>query len=292
MPVGTEINLGDSAIPCVICRGNSQLLLRKNCIPIQKCVECDHVFAHVEPSPSHVESVYGHDYFFGGKDGYPNYLEEAQLLERRGLRYARLVGQHIEPGILLDVGAAAGFLMKGFAREGWRCIGLEPNPEMAHYGAEELGLDIVQGTLETCDINQKFDLVNLIQVIAHLHDIPRALSNLTNLIRPGGALLVETWNQESHTARIFGKYWHEYSPPSVLHWFTPDRLTGLLQNYGFSKIAQGRMIKRISLRHAVSSASHVFGKSASSLIDKRIPASMSVPYPSEDLFWSLYGFNQ
>jgi hypothetical protein len=130
--------------------------------------------------------------------------------------------------------------------------------------------------------------VLLIQVIAHLLDLNKSLSNLRQLVRPDGRVLIETWNQESFTARLLGKRWHEYSPPSVLHWFTPQRLANLMREFGFEQETTGRTVKWISVRHALSLLQKdrmQDGKRGSST---RIPSTWKIPYPSEDLFWSLF----
>lgn len=273
---------------CVLCGGAADEAFQKNNHPIYRCQECSHAFAIPAPPADHVESVYGDDYFFGGKDGYPNYLDEASLLEKRGKRYARLVRKYVQPGEMLDVGAAAGFLLNGFSSEGWKGVGLEPNPGMVRYGRDELGLDMVCGTLETYQADRQFDLVSLIQVIAHLNDAPAAFQGLSRLVKDNGILLVETWNEESLTAKLLGKNWHEYSPPSVLHWFSPARLEAALARYGFERIGQGRTLKWISVRHAASLASYVLGNKNASKLQSKLPRSLAVPYPSEDLFWGIY----
>lgn len=277
-----------SSVSCVFCGRTASQFMEKRGIAILHCSGCEHLFADLSLAHDHVENVYGSDYFFGGKDGYPNYLDEAPLLEQRGRRYARLLRRYTEPGEQLDVGAAAGFILKGFEAGGWSGTGLEPNAEMVQFGNEKLGLELIRGTLETCNLKRQFDLVSLIQVVAHLNDLPTAFTKLRSLTRDGGLLLVETWNQKSLTARLLGKYWHEYSPPSVLHWFTPDRLADVLRQYGFERVAQGRTLKWISLRHAVSLSSFVLGDGVSKRLQEKIPTSLRVPYPSEDLFWGIY----
>ena len=98
-------------------------------------------------------------------------------------------------------------------------VGLEPNGAMTDFGREDLGLDMRQGTLESFDSSEKFDLVSMIQVVAHFYDPRAAFEKAAGLLDENGCLLIETWDRESVSARVFGKNWHEYSPPSVLHWF-------------------------------------------------------------------------
>ena len=95
--------------------------------------------------------------------------------------------------------------------------------------------------------------------------------------------MIETWNARSLTARIFGRRWHEYSPPSVLRIFTRRSLRELCLSVGFEEIATGRPRKWISGRHAASLLAHKgYGKLA-----RLVPTGALLPYPSEDLFWMI-----
>lgn len=273
---------------CVLCADAARTEFEKNGHPIFSCSGCGHWFSLPESQADHVEAVYGDDYFFGGKQGYPNYLDESALLRKRGSKYAKRIAEFTPPGTMLDVGAAAGFLLKGFTDAGWSGVGLEPNPGMVRYGTDELGLDMRRGTLEDFEADRTFDLVSMIQVVAHFRDIRRAFATLRDVTRDGGLLLIETWNRKSLTARLTGRRWHEYSPPSVLHWFDPAGLERVLEGFGFQAVKCGRTLKWISVRHALSLASYVLGDRSSESLQFRVSPSLAVPYPSEDLFWAVY----
>lgn len=257
------------------------------------CPACGHRFAEVNAEPAaHVEAVYGDAYFTGGAAGYQNYLAESKLLTASGRRYARLVARHAKPGRMLDVGAAAGFLLKGFVDAGWQGTGIEPNDSVAAHGRNVMRLDVRTGMLEAFESETPFDLVSIIQVIAHFVDPNAALDKVRSLLADGGLCLVETWNVRSWTARMFGSSWHEYSPPSVLQWFSPDRLRSLFERHGFREVARGRPQKWLDGEHAKSLLRHALPKgvlgravgAAAGVVPDRLP----IPYPSEDLFWGLY----
>lgn len=107
-----------------------------------------------------------------------------------------------------------------------------------------------------------------------------------------GAWLVETWNGASFTARLFGPNWHEWSPPSVRHVFTPQSLDRLAASYGMSRIASGRPKKTLIASHAKSllkeKALTSFPARVLALAAGPIPNDVTLPYPAEDLFWALY----
>lgn len=271
---------------CPLCQSESKFAFEAKGFALRDCLACAHRFTELAADEEHVSKIYDDSYFNGGGAGYSDYLAEGEMLKMRGQMYARKLEKHIsQKGKILDVGAAAGFLLKGLTEMGWQGVGLEPNAEMARTGREKLGLDIRQGSLETFESDEKFDLVSMIQVAAHFYAPREAFRKAADLLNENGLLLVETWNRESVSARIFGKNWHEYSPPSVLQFFSEKGLTAFLKSFGFEKIDGGRPSKKISGAHAKSLLKYRLGDN---FLLKLIPDKLNFPYPSEDLFWALY----
>lgn len=274
------------------CNEEKKLLLVKKGFPIKQCMHCGHRFTLLKELEGHLDNVYSDEYFFGGKDGYPGYLLEKDLLLKSGLNYAKVISKYAKPGKLLDVGCAAGFIMKGFEQTGWECYGVEPNNTMAEYGRKELNLDIQTGSLEDYTTDVKFNLVNLIQVVGSLYDPDKSLSIINGMLNKDGLVLVESWDMKSLAARIAGKYWHEYCPPSVITWFSDKTLTQLFAYYGFQLHAKGRPVKRININHGLS----LFGESTPNLplkkpvlkfLSKAI-GKYNMRYPAVDLKWYLF----
>ena len=261
---------------------------------ISSCVGCGHQTALIEADRrTHVKATYGDDYLSGGAAGYEDYLAEGELLRWRGRGYAKLLRQYTrKPGWMLDVGAAAGFLLKGYQDEGWQGYGVEPNARMAEFARTSNGVQVECVAFEDYRAPRAFDLVSMIQVIAHFVDPAAAIRQAASLLEPGGLLLVETWDRRSIAARVFGHNWHEYSPPSVVQWFSKAGLQTLAANHGLSLVATGRPQRSIQAGHAASLlryklAGSVTGKVAGPAL-ALIPAKLAVPYPCDDLFWALY----
>jgi SAM-dependent methyltransferase len=270
---------------CPLCYSPSSLAFPAKGINVLDCDECEHRFAQIDGNETFVDEVYNDGYFDGGGAGYANYSDEADLLIERGRMYADKISKFTEPGQMMDVGAACGYILKGFTDKGWKGIGLEPNPSMAGLARERMNLTVLQGTLESCFSLPAFDLLTMIQVIGHFYDPVKAFKTARDLLKEDGMILVEGWNRRSLSARAFGKHWHEYSPPSVLQWFSPGSLTRFLDGLGFDRVAGGRPSKRIIGKHAKSLLKYRLGENR--LFDL-IPNKLAIPYPSEDLFWALY----
>ena len=271
---------------CPLCQSESKFVFEAKGFAVRDCVKCAHRFAGIAADENHVSAVYDDLYFSGGGAGYSDYLADGEMLKRRGHKYAKKLAKFsATKGKMLDVGAAAGFILQGFIDEGWKGIGLEPNAEIAKTGREKFALDIWQGSLESFETDEKFDLISMIQVAAHFYAPREAFQKAFDLLGDNGFLLVETWNRESISAKLFGKNWHEYSPPSVLQWFSEKGLTEFLRGIGFEKIAGGRPSKKISGAHAKSLLKYRLGEN---FLLKLIPDKLQFPYPSEDLFWAIY----
>lgn len=278
-----------SVASCPLCGSTSRRRFAKHGFWIRDCERCGHRFAELDAGSDHVARTYGDDYFEGGGAGYSDYLAEGPILRERGVWYARLLARHMPPGKVLDVGSAAGFWLEGLLASGFQGKGIEPNAKMAAH-ARGRGLDVETGTIEDLDPSERYDLVSMIQVVAHFVDVRRALERAVEMVRPGGFLIVETWNRASWSARILGQSWHEYSPPSVLHWFTPDSLARFARELALREVARGRPRKRIGAGHAKSLLRYKYGSSAARLLLRPldlVPDALSVPYPADDLFFML-----
>jgi hypothetical protein len=132
----------------------------------------------------------------------------------------------------------------------------------------------------------------MIQVVAHFYNLREAFQVAAELTRPGGFWLIETWNKDSLMARAFGQNWHEYSPPSVLNWFSPEGLKCLVSQFGFTEAARGRPPKWLKSSHAKSLVSYKLqgsslSRTANGLL-KLVPDNLAIPYPAYDLFWVLF----
>jgi SAM-dependent methyltransferase len=287
-------------VNCPLCKAEGLEAFRVQEIPIEDCPDCGHRFAAYSAAEGHIENQYSDAYFFEGGAGYSNYLLEEKLLRRHGQRYATLLRNFSEPGQVLAIGCAAGFTLQGLVDQGWEAMGLEPNSTMANYACKQLGLQVRQESLENCAVEPwldrtstglGFDLVTWIQVLPHFVSPRKAMEQAAKLTRPGGLWLIEAWDRESKIARTLGSQWHEYSPPSVLHWFTPDSIAELAKEYGFSELERGRPKKYISAGHVFSlleeKTDNFVLKGIVRLGAKITPTAAVIPYPGRDVFWTL-----
>ena len=221
--------------------------------PIARCATCGMRAMHPLPSKNEILGLYSTDYFEGGGHGYRSYLDDEEI-HRRTAR-TRLTGlvAHASTGCLLDVGCAAGFFLEEARSAGFAVRGVEVCAEMATLAHERFGLDVEIGELTASRAGAgSVDVVTFFNVLAHLPDPLAALRKAHELLRPGGTLVVETWDADSPAARLLGRRWPLYNPPSVLHYLGRRSLPRMLERNGFQVVAKRGGGKTISIREAAS----------------------------------------
>lgn len=272
---------------CPICDGPTQSVFSKGGHQIFGCRSCGHQCISAEYSPQSVQGKFGDDYFQGGQVCYLDYLKEADLLRDQGRRCGRLLSRYMTPGRALDIGSAAGFILKGLTDFGWQGFGIEPNPGMSAFARDHLGLDVTNTTIEEYQANRSFDLVSMFHVLPHIAEPKRLARRVAELLVPGGYWLIEIWNRESSVARLFGQSWHEYDPPRVLHWYSPRSLRRLTGPLGFRQIAWGRPVKWLQVSKLLCRMPSWCCHRVHSQAQVGHQRTLNVPYPGDDLAWVL-----
>jgi SAM-dependent methyltransferase len=277
---------------CPVCGALTVLRFTMESTPIRGCGSCGHGFADYQADGRHLSTIYGDDYFSATGPGYLDYLSEAELLRKKGRRYGAIIGHYAPHGRVLDVGSAAGFIAAGMRDTGLAVTGLEPNGRMASYAREALGLPTLNETLENLGGVAAYDVVSMIQVVAHFVDPRRAFAAAARATRPGGYWLIEGWKADSIVACTFGRRWHVYSPPSVLNYFTMKSLDLLAAEFGFLRVATGRPRKLLTAVHAAGLFEFLGPRSNvlrfAAKVARRIPRRFVLPYPGDDIFWAIY----
>ncbi len=218
--------------------------LRKNGIDVLQCGICG-VACWRPPAGFRVRATYDAAYFGAGErrpeipaaapsPGYDDYaaLESTLRLDFRR-RIARL-GPPPAGARLLDVGAAFGFCVAEAGLAGWNATGLELALAAAQRANGRVPGRIVAGDAIALPFAAgRFEAVTLFDVLEHLPDPPRALAEISRVMRPGGRVLLTTGDVESAFARLCGARWHLYTIPEHLFFFSREGIRRLLAAHGF-----------------------------------------------------------
>ena len=93
---------------------------------------------------------------------------------------------------ILDVGCAEGGVLEVFSQAGYQCTGLEYSEHRIHYAEKHSTSEMkfISGNIEEVTIDQKFDVILMLDVIEHLQKKETALQTLKNALLPEGVLII------------------------------------------------------------------------------------------------------
>lgn len=223
-------------VRCNLCGETvADLIFRYEYNAIVRCRECRLIYVNPRASEELLAGVYNGSYFVCA-DGpyYKDYFAERSWRTEEFRRLMGEIARYEKPGLLLDVGAAAGYLLDAAREAGWKTLGVELSERASRFAREELGLDVWTGQLPDADLEEgSFDVVTMIDVIEHTID-PRAnLLAAHRCLRDGGLLVISTPNIDSLGFRIFGRGFVFIVPEVHLWYFGPRTIRRLLEQTGF-----------------------------------------------------------
>lgn len=248
-------------LACSICDAPAPpRLFVKDGYPLHRCGRCEVVFSARPPAGDALTALYSAAYFTDGGYGYPDYLADEPAHRRQARKYLRVLARAGAPtGALLDVGCAMGFFLDEARRRGWSVRGCDLSAYAQQYAAGALGLDVDRVAFldpAFAPPPASFDAATLFNVLEHLADPPAAAAKLARLVRPGGFVLLETWDPRSWFARALGSAWPTYAPPTVIHCFTPRTLGFVFPAPQWSLVRYRPVAKWISVRHGLALLEH------------------------------------
>lgn len=252
-------------------------------LSLARCTSCGVTCLEPEPGRNALLDTFQDSYFQGGHgDGYRDYLATEPAVRRQARRYLDTLGR-LDPGgrTLLDVGCAAGFLLAEAEAAGWRVAGLEPSPGMATEARQRISGTVTVGDLAGLPATTTpVHVLTMVNVLEHLTQPAEVAARLAQLVRPGGILLIETWNAESLAARLLGGHWHQWSP-LVPYYYTRRALRALLAP-SFRELRWRRVAKWIPLGRGAEILTPGFARRLGRM------GSLCVPYFTGDLVVSYW----
>jgi 2-polyprenyl-6-hydroxyphenyl methylase/3-demethylubiquinone-9 3-methyltransferase len=149
---------------------------------------------------------------------------------------------------VLDIGCGGGFLAEEFAALGCPVTGVDPSPvsvgaARAHAAGRGLGIDYRVGAGEDLPgPDAAFDVACCCDVLEHVSDVDRVISETARVLRPGGLYLFDTINrtrtskllaikaaQEWRLTRLTGVAFHDWGM-----FITPAELSAVLERHGLA----------------------------------------------------------
>jgi 2-polyprenyl-3-methyl-5-hydroxy-6-metoxy-1,4-benzoquinol methylase len=207
---------------------------------VYQCTNCEIVFIHPIMSEEEEQAFYNSDFAGYMKDrGAPGETLPAEHFEQNWAeaerRLANLLPYLRSDQHVLEIGSATGGLLTAVAPHVASVTGIEPGEQYRAYAASR-GIDTLPSLEDVAD--RRFDAILAYYVVEHLRDPVAQLSQLHDLLTPGGLIAVEVPNVDDALVRLYQVgafdrfYWQR------AHYFNDshETLAEVLRRAGFAEV--------------------------------------------------------
>lgn len=171
-------------------------------------------------------------------------------------------GRRPEGGLrALDIGCGGGFLAEEFAAAGCRVTGIDPSPASidtarAHAGRRGLSIDYRVGSGECLPVpDSAYDLAYCCDVLEHVSDVDRVISEAARVLRPGGLCLFDTINRTVRSKLFMITLMQRWPPTRMVEaaihdwdmFIRPGELAGLMARHWLETVEITGLGPRASL---------------------------------------------
>ena len=187
-------------------------------------------------------SYYSDDAYFEGSnglnEGYSDYtLQEKPLRATFKKFLQRLHEQRMTGGSLLEVGCGFGYLLSEAYPYFDRRVGTDFSAGAVER-AKAMADDVYLGGVDALPEGEMFDCIIAVEVIEHIYDPNRFVSQLASRLNPGGWLIMATPDMGSWWRRILGSKWPSFKLPEHVAYYDRVTLNRLFSQNGFDEAFQ------------------------------------------------------
>jgi len=213
--------------------------------PIDKCESCGFLFTQDAPDENVIGSYYQSPEYISHTGGGRSFTDilygiaRIIMLKSKQCTVNRLT--HKRSGSVLDIGAGTGHFVKKMQSNGWNAKGIEVSDDARKYASEVNGVQLYESISNESVGTGKFDAVTMWHVLEHIHDTGAMLKKVSDIIKPGGILIVAVPNCKSADARYYRENWAAYDVPRHLWHFDSKSLCKTVEIQGFTLIRTRRM---------------------------------------------------
>jgi 2-polyprenyl-6-hydroxyphenyl methylase / 3-demethylubiquinone-9 3-methyltransferase len=130
---------------------------------------------------------------------------------------------------VLDVGCGGGLLSEEFARMGFITTGIDPSEislktAINHAKENNLAINYVKASGENIPFpSRSFDIVICCDVLEHVYDLPKVISEISRVLKKDGIFIYDTFNRTALSNIIFIRILQEWKrwavmPPDLHVW--------------------------------------------------------------------------
>ena len=207
------------------CRGKT--IVEKDNKSIIDCEICGYFHAFPMYEQKELEDFYKDVY----SESTPSYLMHEKVYN---------IQKWKDKGTVLDIGCWEGTQLDFFAKQGWKCSGIELNKKAAAVASSK-GISVknisIQQFFDT-DKKEQWDVINVAYILEHIPEPEDFLEKIKSHIKKDGIIIIEVPNEFNPLQLAYIKeknikpYW--IALPDHLNYFTKESIGSLLHKTGWN----------------------------------------------------------
>lgn len=220
-----------------LCNSNEYKLFKEmNGYRLVKCRQCGLVYLNPWLTQQEINEQYSAEYHIERllKEEPKIEKEVEQEINKNIGRAKEILRECGSSGKLLDIGCGAGFFIACLKRYGWDVAGIDISEWASKFAREKLGSNVLTGSVEEIQFNEKFDVITMYHALEHLPDPFKTLKKVSKIIADGGVLVIKGPNFGSFDRIWHGINWMGYRVPIHLYYFTLLTYRMILEKASFS----------------------------------------------------------
>ena len=201
-----------------------------------RCRACGTVFV-VDP-PADLGPYYAGDYYQFDADGEPAWKSNPTRIRSASYRVA-LLGRHVSPGELIEIGAGTGAFACAARDAGFGVTAIEMSEQCCRYLSEREGIRAIcsDHPLEHLASLPPVRAVAMWHVLEHLSNPAEVLERTAEWLEPGGVLAIGVPNPRSLQFRLTRSRWAHLDAPRHLQLIPVDALVKEAEGLGLRCVA-------------------------------------------------------
>ncbi|MBF0239028.1 MAG: class I SAM-dependent methyltransferase [SAR324 cluster bacterium] len=136
----------------------------------------------------------------------------------------------------LDIGSGGGAFLKYMQNRGHQVTGIEFDKDSASRISKKLNCQIYSGSIDQIEIESKFDLITMWDVLEHFIDPQHTLKRIKTLLKDNGRIVLGVPNFDSFEAKLLRSSWFGLEAPRHIIQCTPHHLKLLIEKSNYSII--------------------------------------------------------
>ena len=225
-------------IRCEICNSKKNKIIQKKIswnnnkfgvLPVCCCLNCGFLFQNPRFEKKFYEKFYSEYY---RKKIYKDLIPSKSFLkdqEKRGIKIFNFLKKYIKKkkGTVLDVGCSVGMMFKPFLKNGWKCIGNDPDFHYVDYGRKKFNLPVEFLQAEKMKLKKNsLDLIIIAGSLEHCYDPNKVLSLCAKASKKGAIIVLEARGEPRSISKVYFNHNHH-------RYFSLNSLELMMIKYGW-----------------------------------------------------------